>query len=309
MAERGGQPGHRRLSRPAAWAVVAAVAAAAGVAVWALVAQAATSRPWLGPALYDRVFLACAGAAAGCAAALAVLGAALWGVGRAQRRRMDGQQGAAIIEFALALPFALMLTLIMVQSSLLMAGNLCVHYAAFCAARSAAVTVPRPVAPDEGRNVVVEPAASAKLARIRQAAVWAVMPVSAGGANVPEADVETLLAGLEDFFAGYDEPAPLWLRRYVARKMHYADTYTDVELAAPAGRGAYGPHEDLHVTVRHVLYLPVPYARRIFAALGDGVELPFGAGEWGLAVTAGCRMPNEGAQDYVDVEEFPIESG
>ena len=36
-----------------------------------------------------------------------------------------------MIEFTLALPFLLMLALLMAQTALVMVGNLCVHYAAF----------------------------------------------------------------------------------------------------------------------------------------------------------------------------------
>ena len=36
-----------------------------------------------------------------------------------------------------------------------------------------------------------------------------------------------------------------------------------------------------------------------------GVELPFGSNEYGMEITASYTLPNEGVQDYVDIEEFP----
>ena len=53
----------------------------------------------------------------------------------------------------------------------------------------------------------------------------------------------------------------------------------------------------------------MPYARRLFAALDDGVELDFGPGERGVRVEVSCRLPNEGVRDYVDVERYPPSEG
>jgi hypothetical protein len=59
------------------------------------------------------------------------------------------------------------------------------------------------------------------------------------------------------------------------------------------------------VKVEHTLYMSVPYANWLFSKLDDdGVELRFGEGEYGMIIRATCYMPNEGQQDYVDVEVF-----
>jgi hypothetical protein len=59
------------------------------------------------------------------------------------------------------------------------------------------------------------------------------------------------------------------------------------------------------VAVRHTFYLAVPYAARIFAMFPGGVKLDFGDGEYGTVIPASCVLPNEGVQDYVDIEMFP----
>ncbi|MDY6913274.1 MAG: TadE family protein, partial [Planctomycetota bacterium] len=182
---------------------------------------------WLGRASAGRLFVTCAIVAIASVVFLAVIGAVLLRLGAARRSRPGGQEGAAIIEFALALPIALMLVLIMIQSTLLMAGQLCVNYAAFCAARSAVVYVPADNSPGEPPLVVAETVASAKLLRIKSAAVWAVMPISSSHADLPEADVAELTEGLERFFRLYGQDSPTWVSRHLARKMAYAADHTE----------------------------------------------------------------------------------
>ncbi len=204
-----------------------------------------------------------------------------------------------MIEFALALPIVLMISLVMVQSSLLMGGNICVHYSAYCAARSAIVQIP-----DDGS--VVEPPnvlGSGKGRQIYAAAVWAVMPISCGSQQIDEADADTLIDGLERFFDNYDTPTPWWVDSYIARKLQYALDHTEVEVSPPARRGYYAPDEDIRVQVRHTFYLSVPYAGKLFATFDDdGRELDFGAGEYGIVIRAACTLTNEGVVDFVAEE-------
>jgi len=303
-----GTDGRRRAARWAAWS--AALAAAGGAALL-FCSAAAWGPPWLAAAVRSRLFRLAGGVFLVCLAGLVPLGLVLRRAGAARRARSGGrpaaQDGAAIVEFALVLPIATMLVLVMIQSTLLMAGDLCVHYAAYCAARSAIVTVPDDLAPTEPPNVVVDPAASRKMRRIQLAAVWAVLPVSSSSPNVPLEDADILTRGLEDFFAAYGREAPGWVDGQLHRRLSYAEAYTGVSLAPPANGLAYGDHEDLRVTVRHVYYLSIPYASWVFGRLDEAnaVELDFGDGERGLEITAACTLTNEGVQDYVEAERFP----
>jgi len=328
----------RRKNRQAEGTWAAGIALAilwpAGSASAALPA-AAMRGGWLAGAVTSWPVLKYGLIAAVCAALLAVLGALLWQAGRGQRRCRRGQDGAAIIEFALALPFALMLTLILVQSCLLMGASICVSYSAFCAARSAAVVVPLDLSGadcPEPRKLVLESPPADKHGRIRGAAVWALLPVASSSDRIAVTAEDTrrvqhLLDGLERYFAAYgwrkaagDYPglAPDWAYRHLARKMKYAEDHTEVELGGgqqirgtlpdgtPATARTYAGREDVQVTVRHTLYLSVPYARSLFRRLGDGVDLPdLGPGECGVRIEVDCRLTNEGVQDFVDVEHFP----
>jgi hypothetical protein len=268
-------------------------------------------RSWLGAAVRSPLFVTCGLITLGCAVVLAVIARVLWRAGTVQRLRRRDQEGAVILEFAMVLPFALFLVLLMTQSSMLMGGNLCVHYAAYSAARSAIVQVPTNANADEPPNVMLDAAISAKYQRIRMAAVWALLPVSCGSEEYPDTGIaSTLVDGLDRFFSLYNAPRPGWLdQATLGRKLAYAsdDHYTTVELEPPANGVKYGEHEDIRVNVTHTLYLSVPYANWLFASLDsrDGVRLDFGTSNYGMRIRASCTLTNEGLQDFVEPETFP----
>jgi len=264
--------------------------------------------PWVLSACGSRLFVVHAAIVLACGLALVLIGCMLHAAGAPHRRvRSRGRDGTAALEFAIALPVALGLALVMLQSSLLMVGNLCVHYAAFCAARSAIVHVPVDRTPGEPMNEVAAPDDSWKRLGIGRAAAWAVMPVSCGHPDAPGGEAAELVDGLDAFFGRYGRETPKWVLQRLDRRVRYAEDHTRVELAPPVdGRQAYDPHENIRVTVAHDFYLSIPYAARLFAVLSrDGVELDFGNGEYGTVIRASCTLPNEGAQDYIDIEPFP----
>ncbi len=281
-------------------------------AIWGAQSESNFRYDWLVAAVCSRLFAVCGAVLCGGMAATILLVRMLWRAGRAGRKRRRSQDGTALLEFTLVLPILLTLVLVMIQSSLLMGGNLCVHYAAFCAARSAITHVPAYYGESEPANVVDAPLVSRKMRTIREAAAWALMPVSCGDEDYPASD-ELLAGGMAEFFSSYGREAPSWLDDRIARKFQYAMDHTDVELAEPDPlaegddpAGAYATHEILHVKLRHVLYLSVPYANWLFRQLDrqGGVDLDFRDGEYGLLVQTRCSLTNEGPQDFVDVEQF-----
>lgn len=262
---------------------------------------------WIVQAVFSGPFLLAAGVAVLSVVLLGVIAVAMWRMAAARRSRVDGQGGTIMIEFALIFPIALMLVLLMVQSSLLLAGSLCVHYSAFCAARAAVTTVPLDYSPPEPSNFVdlANWGGSAKLRRVRLAAVYAVMPVSCGDEQAQDSSI-ALQDSLEEYFRGLGQQTPHWVRAMVGRKWQYADTHTDVMLDPPLNKVTYAPAEDLVVTVQHTFYLAVPYARRLFAVGNDGVTMSLSGGtDYGTKIRATCRLTNEGVQDYIDVEKWP----
>lgn len=251
-------------------------------------------------------------------AATVVLLPALWRLGQAARRvTRSGRAGTASIEFVLVLVVAVPIVLIMIQSMLLVVGNLAVHYAAYNAARAAVVWVPEKVYGqagvygsdwqdgdlDEPRNVVSGTDGSVKYRHVRNAAVYSVMPVCAGnevaGARPP---VQRVQEGLQRFFSANNQTPPTWITKQLANKLCYADNYTEVELALPANGTVYGDFEDLRVRVRHTLYMSVPYANRVMAFF-SGKEL--GNGHYGTDVEVWSVLTNQGLEDDIDLEVFP----
>ena len=278
---------------------------------------------WLIDAVTSGLFVICGVVTLLSGLVLCAIVRILWEAGRANRRVPNPQGGQVIIEFAIALPIALMLVMIMTQSSLLMGGNLCVHYAAYCAARSAIVQIPRDLS-GEPSNILADPG-SEKFGNIRKAAIWAVTPVSSSSQRLPDDGAFELVKGLRSFFNNYSDKTPGWVRLdYLGRKIGYADWYTQVTMLRRESSGlqeqpvyteltypyTYAENEEVRVHVDHTFYLSVPYANKIFAKIGsageqdDGRELDFGDGEYGLVIHAASSLTNEGVRDDVDVESF-----
>jgi len=285
---------------------VSASAGVAGLGVLGLCAAwawAACGDNWLGRALRDELSLK-----AGAAALLSLVGlylvvGVIWRLGRA-RRRPGEESGTAAIEFVLLFPIALCIVLVMIQSVLVVTGNIVVHYAAYAAARAAVVWVPEKVSYDEPRNVVADPAYSAKMLHIRGAAVDVLKAVSASGkgaGGAGEAPGSLVVKdGYDRFFSLHNRPTPRWVHTMLPGKYDYAWEYTEVTLAPPADGEKYADHEDLTVSVRHWLYLSVPYAKRFF-----GDRLPSGRGDYATEATATYTLTNQGVEDEIDVEVFP----
>ncbi|MCP4375889.1 MAG: hypothetical protein GY794_06920 [bacterium] len=285
---------------------------AAGVCLWwyGMVPPAKSAGQWLPQALCSRGFIKYTLITMVLAVVLSVTCHVLWSIGARARTRRRSQEGGAIIEFALVLPFAMALLLLLAQSSFLMVGHLCVQYSAYCAARAAIVNIPddRSQYGGEAQNYVnPDPDASYKQTRILYAALWPIMPVSCSTSDQQKADLPELTNGLANFFTAYGQATPGWVTANLERKWQYARDHTFVELAPPISGDEYGEAEDIQVSVQHTFYLAVPVARTIFAALDDGVELDIGNGEYGLIMRATCTLTNEGVQDYVDEETFPYD--
>jgi len=301
---------HLDASRAAGrWIVLGVLACAAVLLALAVAGQVVEPARdnWLFRALTSPLTLICAAVMLACAAALALLGQALWLAGARGRAARRSEEGAAILEFVMVLPIALMIILIMVQSMLLMVGNLCVHYSAYAAARTAIVAIPDDYSPTEPPNHVSPPGSSAKQRRIKLAACWALMPVSSSSSNVGAGSTPELTGGLGRFFSSFGKQTPYWVQAHLAHKMQYAEDYTELYLDPPKEdpNGPYERNEDIHVTVRHTFYLAVPYAGKLFSEVSGGVELPLGTGEYGMEIVADCSLTNEGESDIIEIELFP----
>ncbi len=284
-------------------------------------ANASAQSNWLVQAMRNRTFVISAAVFLASAIGLLAMCHAMYHAGTPYRNARSSQSGSVTLEFAIALPIALAMVLLMTQAALLMGGNICVHYAAYCAARSAIVQIPSDFSPAEPPNVLDSPDA-AKMESIRAAAIWALMPVSCSSTDYPYGgDDPNLALGVRSFMTHLGSTGGNWSDRadlptYLGRKRAYAEDHTEItmyermdvdgtaaywEVVYPH---AYQPRDEIRVQVKHTLYLSVPYAAKVFAAVEGGTRLDFAPGQYGMEITALVSLTNQGVRDYVEVETF-----
>jgi hypothetical protein len=218
--------------------------------------------------------------------------------------RPDPEAGTATIEFTLAFPVVLVLALLLLQTTLVMVGNVFVHYAAFSGARAAIVQIPRAL-PEAGepRNTIDLGAESAKFQAIERAVYFSVLPVAGQGRESAIAD-QALAQAVGDFYAQSAATAPGWIDNLAAGKARYAARHTDVTLMRvnnlgqratfePMGDGrhTFTPRAPVTVQVRHALNLPVPYVRLLFA---DGQHTTASGPTGYTTITVHQTLTNEG---------------
>ncbi len=244
--------------------------------------------------------------AVGCLLALLFLGRILLRMGRTQPRKSNllaDNAGTATIEFCLVLPVAVGIVLIMIQAMMMMTATMMVSYSAYAAARTAVVWVPKDLSynvpqgfASEPENVVVAPPDSFKMARVREAAALALLPV-AGRMNGDAPNADQVIQGIHDYYSAYSEPSPNWVNQLGWQKFAYAWHRTDVQLGNwgnPNGK-QYGPAEDVEVWVTHDYQLGVPFAQAILA--DDRTN-------YTSKLKAVCTLSNEGESDTILEDQF-----
>ena len=223
------------------------------------------------------------------------------------------ESGVATIEFALLTPILLFVGLALTQTTLLMGGNLFVHYAAFAAARSAIVQVPAE-RPGEPPNTYVADPAGLKHRAIRRSAVLALVPVAGRGEEAAGGLMtDRIVRGFASFYEGYGRTPPPWIEGQLAQRLRYAAEHTSIQLLDPRtnngewfdrfqmiGDGEivrFGLRDPIGVRVTHRLNLPVPYVNRVFAdGTHGGGEGEGGAGRY-MNITARMVLQNAGLRD------------
>ena len=266
---------------------------------------------WWRQALLSDGMLACLALATACVG-LVLIGATILGrLGRVDghlpgRRAVDAchSRGTATIEFALVVPIMLFFILLLAQTTLVMAGNLFVHYAAFAATRSAVVQIPADRGAVEPPNVLVHEPGWPKFDAIRTAAVLALAPVGGAlpGGNAP---ADAVTDALGQHYQDYGRATPRWVDRIFADRLHYAydrvstrvtvmHTFVDGigevrHLDTDEGGDTFGPREPITVRVEHQLNLAVPVVWTLFADDSDD-------GRYAV-VAAQYTLTNEGVID------------
>ena len=243
-----------------------------------------------------------------CLACSAVAAHAVIRLGRTRRyrlRMLSDVDGTATVEFVLVTPILLFMVLTLVQTMLVMTGNIYVHYAAFAATRSALVQIPVNDQPRDGEqpNFIMASPDSLKYNAIRRAAVFALVPVS-GRLDVSGQNDEQFVQGLASYYGAYDRNRPNWIDQLAARRLSYADANTEVTLLdtsldednnvifSPQQDLTLGPKDPVTTRVEHRLHLSIPYAKAIFAN-DDNPDLAY------TLIGAQYTLTNEGIADHL----------
>lgn len=219
----------------------------------------------------------------------------------------SGQGGTAMLEFALVMPFFLLICLLLTQTALMYGGTLIVHYSAYAATRSAIVYIPQDF-DNQGEPPNVYYDGGVKHQRIRQAAIVAVMPV-AGRMSVDTAGVQAdeVVSGLQHYFARMGGNQPAWIDRLIADRVRYAadeqNTRVNVSRAVvrngivsiePPVNDEFSTRDAINVRVTHRLNLSTPWVRGLFA---DGSQPVVGGTGKYAEVVAHYTLTNEGIPD------------
>jgi hypothetical protein len=214
-------------------------------------------------------------------------------------------RGTTSIEFALVFPILLVLSLILVQSMMMMAGNMYVHYAAFQAARHATIEVPQDYTGDGDltANQYSSGTGSIKHERIRRAAYMALVPI-AGQLDSGRGPAEAMVTAIRNQYSAFDANEPKWIDAMLAGKVYYAEANTEIEVletnvrdeeevtfdTLPEDPYRFGIRDVVTVRILHKMNLGVPFVSRFFA---DGENGGKGPGRYTL-VAAQATLTNEG---------------
>ena len=240
-------------------------------------------------------------------------------------KRLAGDSGVAMMEFALVTPVIMTIMLLMVQAMLLYTGVFYVQYSAFAAARSAIVHIP--AESSEPRNQIYLAAGSEKYDTITRAAAMALLPVSGRESSSSYAS-DDLVSAMRNFYQQRGQQPPAWVDSMLAERFNYAMNHTEIRLERVIsgesasdvafesldGQVELSPKEAVSVRVRHEFALTVPLASDIFAAIGDSGtyspatrsgQSPGPPGQWTMIETR-ALLTNEGIiPDLPDPPSIP----
>lgn len=190
---------------------------------------------------------------------------------RAERLQgFTSQQGTSAVQFILVFPILLILLLTILQIALIVQAKFVVNYAAFCAVRSAIVTIPARVTSDrilEEHNVInVNNPESPKVKIIQRAAAlpivgispkWSPGIVARTGSSL-DASALLPLANLVLFVPGQN-----YLTQLLSRAP-YAYDRKNTEVQISSSGGSFTDGSAITVKVTHRYFLTVPFADRLF---------------------------------------------
>lgn len=241
------------------------------------------------------------------------------------RNLIFDQQGSSTMEFALLLPLLLAILMVILQIALIVQAKFIVNYAAFCAIRSAIVTIPAKIS---GNGDIEEPnemdignADSPKMQILRRAAALPCVAISpnlsaslvlATGTGI-NSSVITQLPKVMVVSPPKDEGLN-FLKALISRG-HYAynKENTKIEIQPNASYQEDGKFKDndlITVKLTYKYYLAIPFANRALgtAYSGLGGFGSFFSRAWYLPITEQYSLINEGEPVFPESQEDFLET-
>jgi Flp pilus assembly protein TadG len=220
------------------------------------------------------------------------------------RRSRASEAGVSALEFTLLLPLFLTLVLTILQIALIVQAKFVVNKAAYCAVRSAIVTIPGNIVSSKTRKqdahnqVAISDENSPKMRIIHRAAAFpliSISPLLSGAAATGTAINPALLGPLARVAAVFSAGAKSAPGELVQRA-HYAydNANTKVEIIPQnegQRRGRFGDHDPVTVRVTYRYFLTVPIASLI---LGKAYPTSIGGSGRYIEITEQYTLLNEG---------------
>lgn len=225
-----------------------------------------------------------------------------------QLTKENNQEGATAVEFILVFPLLLIMLLTILQVALIVQARFVVNYAAFCAARSAIVTIPARVKSRgafEDHNVIsTNNPESPKMRIIQRSAALpcvGISPLWSAGlvartqsafnprAQVPLA-VLALFAPGSDYFWQLQSRAP------------YAYDQRNTSVGVSSRSGGFKDHSEVTVQVTHRYYLTVPFADRLLGRSYTGAWFGLNLARY-LEIKEQYTLLNEGEPSYPESQQ------
>jgi hypothetical protein len=203
---------------------------------------------------------------------------------RGPRAWLADEAGSAYsMAFVLTMPFLVLLTCMVAETTLIIGVKMGTMYAAYCGARAQVVW--RSAAPDDA-------AAKTRLAVVRALVPFA--PAAAdvasgmGLTNRPDPGEVAEVGDYQGAYAAYTGRTPSV--GYFGAKFHFANhpTITPVAIDPSTGRPAAGPEAMITVTVRYLR----PFYFAWMARIVGGETAPLGRAK-GYRITSSCSLTNE----------------
>ncbi len=215
--------------------------------------------------------------------------------------------GTTSLELVLVFPIILFVSLLLVQSMMLMAGNMFVHHAAYWATRQAILEIPADYTNTGGleANLISNNDNTDKYERIHLVAALRLTPV-AGREDAGLGPAREVVDAVREHYAFYDKDEPAWIDSMLEPKVNYAFEHTEIEVLntrinpvdphdviferLPSDPFKFGVRDPITVRITHRLNLGIPMVSRIFS---DGEHGGEGTGRY-TEVSAQYTLTNEG---------------